>query len=130
MLIWAVNQDSQLQMISIQDMQVIYQTNIKEYLTEQRNQFDNFLIFDRRNQNKCYALTDTNLKELILFDDFKNQDLSSLKSKMMNQFLTSSYDSKKDLIKDFIIYPQQINILHFYANLNQRTNFEQAFLDG
>ena len=65
-------------------MQVIYQTNIKEYLSEQRNQFDNFLIFDRRNQNKCYALTDTNLKELILFDDFKNQDLSSLKSKMMN----------------------------------------------
>jgi hypothetical protein len=79
-------------------MQLIYESNIQEHLKDARNESSNFLFFDRRDQNKCYALTEKKLTELILFDDFKDEDKSSLKSKLMNQFLNETYESKRHII--------------------------------
>ena len=40
------------------------------------------------------------------------------------------YYMKKDWVKAFMIFPENLNILHFYAYLNQDENFEEAFDDG
>ena len=67
-------------------------------MKDDRNEASDFLHFDRKNQNKCYALTRSKFSELILFDDFKDEDKSSLKSKLMNQFLNDTYESKRHII--------------------------------
>ena len=44
--------------------------------------------------------------------------------------LIEPFQMKKEFLQAFIIFPENLNILHFYSYLNQHENFEEAFESG